>query len=148
MLVGLVKGGLRVVTGLFGKRNPSGVKFQTATATIGIRGTEFDARLCEADCAEEERAQPAPRPLILPVAGLVEMNGVVGAGRAGEAVRLLVPGALLSEGDAVAGPGASAAGLPRWCAVPGKKQPFRDNRFRHDENAAGFGLPDAIMPQH
>ena len=102
MLLGLVKGGLRVVTGLFGKRNPQGVKFQTAVATIGIRGTEFDARLCDADCAAEERARPAPRPLVLPVARVVEMNGVVAAGRAGETVRLLVPGAILNEGDAVA----------------------------------------------
>ena len=136
MLVGLVKGGLRVVTGLFGKRNPSGVKFQTATATIGIRGTEFDARLCEADCAEEERAQPAPRPLILPVARVVEMNGVVGAGRAGEAVRLLVPGALLSEGDAVAvGPGASALLVFRDGArvALAENSRFAINRFRYDE---------------
>jgi hypothetical protein len=58
MLLGLVKGGLRAVTGLFGKRNPDSVKFQTAVATIGIRGTEFDARLCDDDCAAEERVLP------------------------------------------------------------------------------------------
>jgi hypothetical protein len=49
----LVKGGLRALTGLVGKRNPQGMRVSTATATIGIRGTSFDARLCEADCAKE-----------------------------------------------------------------------------------------------
>src|SRR5687767_15056486 len=41
-LYGLVKGGLRAVTGLVGKRgNPDAYKVGTATATIGIRGTTF-----------------------------------------------------------------------------------------------------------
>ena len=38
----LLRGGLRVATGLIGKANPSQVRFQSATATIGIRGTVFD----------------------------------------------------------------------------------------------------------
>ncbi len=38
----LLRGGLRIATGLIGKANPSRVKFQSATATIGIRGTVFD----------------------------------------------------------------------------------------------------------
>ena len=47
----LVKGGVRAITGLIGKRNPQGMRVNTTTATIGIRGTSFDARICEADCA-------------------------------------------------------------------------------------------------
>jgi len=43
----LVKGGLRVVSGLVGKRgNPDAHKLDTATATIGIRGTTFGADDC------------------------------------------------------------------------------------------------------
>lgn len=49
----LFKGGLRAITGLVGKRNPQGFKLVTPVATIGIRGTEFDARLCTDDCAQE-----------------------------------------------------------------------------------------------
>ena len=49
----LFKGGLRALTGLVGKRNAKGFKLATSVATIGIRGTEFDARLCEEDCAAE-----------------------------------------------------------------------------------------------
>jgi len=37
----LLKGGLRSITGLIGKTNRQGYKLQTATATVGIRGTEF-----------------------------------------------------------------------------------------------------------
>jgi hypothetical protein len=108
MLMGLVRGGLRVVTGFFGKRNPQGVRVQTAVATIGIRGTEFDARLCEADCAQEERLHPAPlRPQT--VARVVEMKGVVAAAGIDGAGRVLVPGAALYEGDGIAaGPGGYA----------------------------------------
>jgi hypothetical protein len=43
---GLLKGGLRAVTGLVGKRNPDAYRLGTATATIGIRGTTFTADDC------------------------------------------------------------------------------------------------------
>ncbi|MES2318512.1 MAG: FecR family protein [Pseudomonadota bacterium] len=40
----LVKGGLRSVTGLLGKRNKEKFQLRTPTATIGIRGTTFVAQ--------------------------------------------------------------------------------------------------------
>ena len=43
---GLLKGGLRAVTGVVGKRNPDAYRLGTATATIGIRGTTFTADDC------------------------------------------------------------------------------------------------------
>ncbi|MBI4983920.1 MAG: FecR domain-containing protein [Rhodocyclales bacterium] len=46
----MLKGGLRAVTGLVGKRNKDKVNYTTATATIGIRGTHFGALLCQGDC--------------------------------------------------------------------------------------------------
>lgn len=51
MLVRLLKGGMRSVTGLLGKRNPDKVSVQTPTATIGIRGTHFGLLFCSNDCA-------------------------------------------------------------------------------------------------
>lgn len=39
----LVKGGLRSITGLLGKRNKEKFQLKTPTATIGIRGTTFSA---------------------------------------------------------------------------------------------------------
>lgn len=62
-LLRLLKGGLRAVTGLIGKRNPAGVLLATPTATIGVRGTDFDARLCDLDCETELASlPPAPPP--------------------------------------------------------------------------------------
>ncbi|MFA5915311.1 MAG: FecR family protein [Burkholderiales bacterium] len=46
-IFGLVKGGLRAVTGLVGKRgNQDAYSLGTATATIGIRGTSYGADDC------------------------------------------------------------------------------------------------------
>jgi hypothetical protein len=47
----LVKGGVRSVTGLLGKRSPNAFQMSTSDATIGIRGTHFGALLCNNDCA-------------------------------------------------------------------------------------------------
>ena len=63
MLMSLLKGGMRAVTGALGKRNPQGVRVNAGTATIGIRGTSFDARLCAEDCAQEG-GRPTERPAV------------------------------------------------------------------------------------
>ena len=47
----LIKGGVRVVTGLIGRVNRDNYKFRMSGATIGIRGTGFDA-WCNGPCAE------------------------------------------------------------------------------------------------
>jgi FecR protein len=46
----LLKGGLRAVTGLVGRSNHDDYKMVTPTATIGIRGTDYAATLCQGDC--------------------------------------------------------------------------------------------------
>ena len=53
-VLNLLRGGLRLVTGLIGKANPAGYRLSTPVATVGIRGTEFNTRLCGSDCAAEE----------------------------------------------------------------------------------------------
>ncbi len=50
VLLNMIKGGLRSVTGLIGTRNRDAVKVSTQTATIGIRGTHFGALMCQNDC--------------------------------------------------------------------------------------------------
>jgi len=47
----LIKGGVRVVTGLIGRVNHDNYQFKMSGATIGIRGTGFDA-WCNGPCAE------------------------------------------------------------------------------------------------
>lgn len=58
LLYNLVKGGLRAVTGLVGKRgNQDAYKLATSTATIGIRGTTFSVDDCTTGgCANLEEA--------------------------------------------------------------------------------------------
>ena len=50
VILDMLKGGLRSVTGLIGKRNHEAFKMVTQTATIGIRGTHFGALMCQNDC--------------------------------------------------------------------------------------------------
>jgi hypothetical protein len=53
----LFKGGLRAVTGFITRRNSRAFRVNTSVATIGIRGTTFDARLCEGgECEQDARA--------------------------------------------------------------------------------------------
>jgi hypothetical protein len=85
----LFKGGLRAVTGFLSKRNPDAVRLKTSVATIGIRGTEFDARLCEDDCAAEAAKRPAPAGRAGFVKGRVMARASSGRARA------------LASGDAV-----------------------------------------------
>jgi FecR-like protein len=51
MVLSLLKGGFRAVTGLLGKRNPANMRVATPSATIGIRGTTFGALYCNQDCS-------------------------------------------------------------------------------------------------
>lgn len=50
----LLKGGLRVITGLVGRFNNKNYRMSTTTATIGIRGTDYAARLCQKDCSNSD----------------------------------------------------------------------------------------------
>ncbi len=46
----LIKGGFRSITGAIGKENKSNYRVTTPVATIGIRGTDYDAVFCASDC--------------------------------------------------------------------------------------------------
>jgi len=103
-LISLVKGGLRAVTGFIGKRRPGDFRLKTPTATIGSRGTDFDARMCDADCGKENATQKAAaRPIEqLPVVARASLvRGVVKVKVKGRPDRLLTKGGPLYEGDIV-----------------------------------------------
>ena len=44
IFVALLRGSMRMITGLIGKKDPAAVRVETQTATIGIRGTDFIVR--------------------------------------------------------------------------------------------------------
>jgi hypothetical protein len=102
-LLRLFKGGMRAVTGLIAKRNPDGYRIATSTVTIGIRGTDFDARLCDADCGNELKALAAAKVAQVPVPEVVARVGLlhgsaVALSTAG-VTRTIVQGAPVFVGD-------------------------------------------------
>lgn len=49
----LLKGAARQVTGVLGRKYNDNFKFKTTIATVGIRGTGFFTRICQADCFDK-----------------------------------------------------------------------------------------------
>ena len=99
----LVKGGLRAVTGLVSKRNPQGMQVNASTSTIGIRGTSFDARICENDCADPARTvKPADSAPTVPiVARIATLTGSVAVLDAKGQARPASVGTPLLSGESV-----------------------------------------------
>ncbi len=50
-LYNLLRGGVRVLTGLIGKGSSDAFKLNTPVATLGIRGTDFTTIACSGDCS-------------------------------------------------------------------------------------------------
>ena len=99
----LLRGGLRAITGLIAKGSPDAARLRTSTATIGIRGTDFDARLCVNDCAAEStRVIEKPRAnAVQASAKMVAVQGEIVAVEPSGARRRLVDGAGVYPGDLV-----------------------------------------------
>ena len=79
--VRLLRGGIRAVSGWVAKQ-AKGESFQLATPTamMHIRGTEFDARLCEGDCSgATAEGQATVRPQAATIARVVQVQGHLAA---------------------------------------------------------------------
>ena len=51
VVLNVVKGGMRALTGMIGKRGDrDSYKLLTETATVGIRGTTYECKICEGNC--------------------------------------------------------------------------------------------------
>ncbi|WP_298933792.1 FecR domain-containing protein [uncultured Ramlibacter sp.] len=144
MLMQLVRGGFRAVTGLISKNAPGAARIQTNTATIGIRGTDFDARVCTRDCAtESSRVSENSRPNTVQASAKVvnaqgALNAVDGAGQR----RRLVDGGSVYPGDTVetgAGTRAILAFRDDTRITLGSTTRFRVDNFVYDESNAGEG---------
>jgi hypothetical protein len=144
MLMQLVRGGFRAVTGLIAKSSPNAARVQTNTATIGIRGTDFDARVCTGDCgAESARVPGAARPNAVQASARIvsaqgEVNAVDGAGQR----RRLVDGGSVYPGDMVEtgrGSRAMLAFRDDTRISLGATTRFRVDNFVYDDRNAGEG---------
>ena len=143
-LMQMVRGGFRAVTGLISKGSPNAARIQTNTATIGIRGTDFDARLCARDCAAESAAIPeSARPNAVQASAKVvtvqgDLFAVDGAGQR----RRLVEGGSVYPGDVVEtarGAQAVLAFRDESRVTLGSQTRFRLDNFVYDEENAGEG---------
>jgi hypothetical protein len=144
MLMQLVRGGFRAVTGLISKNSPNAARIQTNTATIGIRGTDFDARICTTDCvSESSRITQGARPnTVLASAKIVSSQGLVNAVDAAGQRRRLVDGGSVYPGDLVeTGNGTQAVLAFRddTRITLGSTTRFRVDNFVYDEKNAGEG---------
>lgn len=96
----LVKGGMRALTGLMGKKNPDAIKVKTAYATMGIRGTSYDVRLCDADCVAEQQQKSGVKTMTSLVVGrTANLEGIVTATDQEGNVRRLSDGGPIYAGD-------------------------------------------------
>lgn len=95
----LFKGGLRALTGLLSKKKPDAFKIDTPLATIGIRGTVFDVRLCEGDCdADSQNADSGGAVVNTPVVARVALvTGTLEATNQEGIVRKVVRGGPIYE---------------------------------------------------
>ena len=114
LVLSLIRGGLRAITGAIGKRgNVDAYRLQINTVTVGIRGTDYTARMCDNDCTAPPvtLAQNTPANSSAPViARLMQSRGTVTVEREARQVEL-APGAPLYASDKVATPSGGYAVL-------------------------------------
>ena len=108
-VLGLLKGGMRTITGLIGKANNKNYLVQTATATIGIRGTHFAVVSCNNDCTRADGTSEANGTYGSVTDGRISVSNSSGTTEFGQQdsfyvstpdtspVRLLVPPAILAD---------------------------------------------------
>lgn len=149
---GLLKGALRTVTGLIGKRgNQDAYKMNTATATIGIRGTQFLAQFVPDETPAISRV-PFALPLLASLDGrwIEENGGSLPDVSAGLLMLADLPPLQLAQGA-----GTNAGGLPPGLYVhvieglinmtnQGGTQSFAAGQFGHAPNIV---LPPIVLPR-
>ena len=111
MVMQLLRGGFRAITGLISKNLPNAARVVTRTATIGIRGTDFDVRICTTDCkAETAKVSENPRQnAVLASAKVVSSQGDISALDGAGVRRRVVDGGSVYAGETLeTGAGAKA----------------------------------------
>lgn len=109
----LEQGGVRMAPGEIAKTQPAKFQLQTPQGSVKTpKGSAFSARLCQQDCALEQRAAAAGAAVDdKAVARVIRQEGVVDArgGKGGE--RLLSPGSAVYEGESIRSQAGSSAVL-------------------------------------
>lgn len=149
-VVGLVRGGLRQITGAIGKRgNQDAYRLNSPTSTMGIRGTDFTARLCQGnDCSEGAKSTRVPSSGRTVVAKVVDFKGKVSALQASGLRRDLSEDGSVYQDDLIEVQGQGHAALlfidETRIVVPGNSS-FRVSNYHYNkekpqQSKAGFDL--------
>ena len=109
LVIRLFAGGIRLVTGLIGERNPEGVRLETAAGTLVAHGTDIEVRVCSDDCRTETAGHTRVNRTPAVVARVVFLRGRATAASGGGKARTLALGGSLFEGDTVTTAGRSLA---------------------------------------
>jgi hypothetical protein len=144
MLLQMLRGGLRTITGLINKNSPNAARIQTNTATVGIRGTDFDARICAQDCAKEsDQIQAKARTnAVQASAKIVSAQGNINVVDSTGEKRVLVEGGSVYSGDLIETGRNSQAVLAfrdESRISLGSTTRFKVDNFVYDENNAREG---------
>lgn len=144
MVLQLFTGGLRAITGLISKNAPEAAKLQTKTATIGIRGTDFDARICQRECLAESSqvSESARANTVQASAKIVATQGEITALDGSGTRRRLVDGGAIYPGETVE-TGSAARGVLAFRddsrLTLGATTRFRVDTFTYDDKNPGEG---------
>ena len=98
----LLRGGIRSARGWWARQaKGESLRLVTPVAEMHIRGTEFDARLCQGDCSGEtaQEQTPAARPEALTIARVVQVQGHLAAVEPGGRARSMSLGAAVFRKD-------------------------------------------------
>lgn len=150
----LLTGGLRTITGAIGKRGDrNAYQLHAANATIGIRGTEYLARLCGADCdkATEGKGASDARGVVAQAAPVARVSALKGSGTLIDSAgrpRTAALNAPVYVGDRVESGADSYVGLtfaddthlvlPRRSAI--RVEGYSYNALRPEDNSSAFQL--------
>ncbi|MES2413073.1 MAG: FecR family protein [Pseudomonadota bacterium] len=108
-LLGLIRGGIRTITGLIGKANQNNYSVKTNTAAIGIRGTHFTVVYCNNDCSRPDGSREPNGTFGGVTDGRIIVSNQAGASEFGQQdyfyvpsansvpIRLLIPPSILSD---------------------------------------------------
>ncbi|HEY0664523.1 MAG TPA: FecR domain-containing protein [Gallionella sp.] len=149
MALRLLKGGFRTVTGMIGKRgNADAYKLRAASATIGIRGTDFTTRLCVTQAckdSDEAAAQPVAEPQApaqRTVGRVMLVEGELSARGADGKPRKLMLGGMVYEGEVLVTGGKSHAVVAfrdEGRITLQERTEFHVEKFRYDKAAGQEG---------
>jgi hypothetical protein len=90
----LIQGGVRALSGAIGHRNTERYQMRTVVATIGIRGTAYDALFCQGDCTQTDGSALPDGLHVRTTSGAVEVRNKAGRLPVVKGLRAFVPNKL------------------------------------------------------